>query len=76
MSEARTRHEGVIRERLPNAMYQVELADGRRLRGHVVGEARVSLGRLIGGDAVLLEISPYDTGSCHIVGRVPGTRGR
>jgi translation initiation factor IF-1 len=66
----------VVRERLPNSMYQVELEGGRRLVAHLAGDARALLTRLVVGDQVLVEVSPTDRGECRILGRVPGTRGR
>lgn len=66
----------VIREILPNAMYRVELPGGRLLAAHVAGVARARMTRLVPGDEVEVETSPYDTGTCRIVGRAPGARGR
>ena len=66
----------VVRDRLPNSMYLVELEQGRRLTAHLSGDARARLTKLIEGDEVLVELSRTDRGECRIVGRVPGTRGR
>lgn len=76
MNEASERKHAVVRERLPNAMYGVELDGGRRLVAHLAGEARALLTRLVAGDQVLVETSRTDSGTCRIVGRAPGTRGR
>jgi len=58
-----------VREALPNALYRVELASGSKgaLLAHVAGES--SLLRLRPGDAVFVEIAPYDAGRGRIVRR-------
>ena len=66
----------VVRERLMNSMYRVELEGGIRLVAHVSGDARAVLTRLVSGDEVLVELSRSDCGECRIVGRAPGVRGR
>ena len=52
--------EGIIREALPNAMFQVELDNGHKVLAHISGKMRVHFIRLIPGDKVKLELSPYD----------------
>jgi translation initiation factor IF-1 len=66
----------VVRDRLPNSMYLVELEGGTRRTAHLAGDARALLTRLVAGDEVLVELSRTDRSECCIVGRVPGTRGR
>ena len=70
------RRPAVVRDRLPNSMYLVELEGGGRRTAHLAGEARALLTRLVGGDQVLVELSPTDRGACRIIGRAPGTHGR
>ncbi len=55
-----TEVEGRVVEARPNAMFAVELENGTRVLAHVAGEVRVTLGRLLPGDRVRLELSPYD----------------
>jgi translation initiation factor IF-1 len=52
--------EGTIVEPLPNAMFRVELASGHRLLAHVSGKIRMNYIRILPGDRVLIELSPYD----------------
>jgi len=64
--------EGVVREALPNAMFSVELANGHRVLSHVSGKMRLHFIRILPGDTVTLEMSPYDLTKGRIVYR--GTR--
>jgi len=52
--------EGVIKEALPNAMFQVELDNGHKVLAHISGKMRVHFIRLLPGDKVKIELSPYD----------------
>ncbi|MDO8689327.1 MAG: translation initiation factor IF-1 [Dehalococcoidia bacterium] len=52
--------EGTILEALPNAMFRVELANGHRVLAHVSGKIRLNFIRILPGDRVLVELSPYD----------------
>jgi translation initiation factor IF-1 len=54
--------EGVVVESLPNAMFRVELANGHRVLAHISGKMRVNYIRILPGDRVLIELSPYDLG--------------
>ena len=65
--EGAIKAEGVVVEILPNRMYRVELANGHRLLAYVAGKARLSFARLMPGDRVRLELSPYDLSSGRIV---------
>ena len=51
---------GVVREALPNAMYRVELENKHRVLAHVSGKMRKNFVRILTGDRVLIELSPYD----------------
>lgn len=52
--------EGTVVEALPNATFQVELANGHRLLAHISGKLRMNFIRILPGDKVTLEMSPYD----------------
>ncbi len=52
--------EGVVVEALPNAMFRVELENGHRVLAHVGGKMRMHFIRILPGDKVTVELSPYD----------------
>ena len=52
--------EGTVKEALPNAMFRVELANGHRVLAHISGRMRLHYIRILPGDKVLVELSPYD----------------
>ena len=52
--------EGVVVEKLPNAMFQVELPNGHRIMAHISGKMRMNFIRIYPGDKVTIELSPYD----------------
>ncbi len=52
--------EGTVAEALSNAMFQVELANGHRVLAHISGKIRMNYIRILPGDKVLIELSPYD----------------
>ena len=52
--------EGTVSEPLPNAMFRVELANGRKVLAHISGKIRLHYIRILPGDKVLVELSPYD----------------
>ena len=59
--------EGVVVEALPNKTYQVELANGHRLRAFVAGKARRTFAGLAPGDRVKLQLTPYDLSAGRIL---------
>jgi len=61
--------EGTITETLPNAMFRVELDNGHKVLAHVSGKMRMSYIKILPGDRVLLELSPYDLSRGRIVWR-------
>lgn len=52
--------EGTVLEPLPNAMFTVELANGHKVLAHVSGKIRMNFIRILPGDKVTVELSPYD----------------
>jgi translation initiation factor IF-1 len=52
--------DGIIKESLSNAMFRVELENGHVITAHISGKMRMHYIRLLPGDKVKLEISPYD----------------
>ncbi|MBI4188146.1 MAG: translation initiation factor IF-1 [Chloroflexi bacterium] len=52
--------EGVVMEALPNAMFRVELSNGHKVLAHISGKIRLHYIRILPGDRVLVELSPYD----------------
>ena len=52
--------EGTILEKLPNAMFQVELENGHKILAHISGKLRMNFIRILPGDKVKIEMSPYD----------------
>jgi translation initiation factor IF-1 len=52
--------EGTVVEPLPNAMFRVELENGHRVLAHISGKMRMHYIRILPGDKVVVELSPYD----------------
>ncbi len=52
--------EGVVVEAMPNAMFRVELENGHQLLAHISGKLRMNFIRILPGDKVTVEMSPYD----------------
>lgn len=61
--------EGTVLEPLPNAMFRVELENGHKLLAHISGKMRMHYIRILPGDRVVVEISPYDLNRGRIVYR-------
>lgn len=61
--------EGTVVEPLPNAMFTVELENGHRVLAHVSGKIRMNFIRILPGDKVTVELSPYDLTRGRIVYR-------
>jgi translation initiation factor IF-1 len=85
MSERRERKEpkgdkleydGVVQEALPNAMFRVKLENGHEILGHTAGKMRKNRIRVLTGDDVLVELTPYDLTKGRITYRfMPGRGG-
>ena len=54
------RIEGVVKELLPGTMFRVEIQSGHLVTAHISGKMRMNFIRILPGDAVTLEMSPYD----------------
>ena len=61
--------DGVIKETLPNAMFRVELENGHVVTAHISGKMRLHYIKLLPGDKVKLEMSPYDLTKARITYR-------
>ncbi len=63
------RLEGKVTEALPNAVFRVELENGHKVMAHVSGRMRMHFIRILPGDSVSVELSPYDLTKGRIVYR-------
>ena len=63
------RVEAEVKEALPNAMFKVELENGHEVLAHVSGKMRMNYIRILPGDTVTVELSPYDLSKGRIVYR-------
>ena len=61
--------EGKVVEKLPNAMFKVELENGHIVLAHISGKLRMNYIRILPGDKVTLEMSPYDLSKGRIIWR-------
>ena len=61
--------EGTVVEALPNAMFQVELPNGHKILAHISGKLRMNFIRILPGDKVTSELSPYDLTKGRIIWR-------
>ena len=61
--------EGKVVETLPNAMFRVELENGHRVLAHISGKMRMHFIKILPGDKVTVELSPYDLTSGRIIYR-------
>lgn len=64
-------HEGVITESLPNGMFRVRLDNDDLILGYISGKIRRSFIRILPGDKVKVEVSPYDLTKGRIIYRLP-----
>ena len=60
---------GKVIEKLPNAMFQVELENGHQVLAHISGKLRMNYIRILPGDKVTIELSPYDISKGRIIWR-------
>lgn len=52
--------EGIVRESLPNTMFQVEIGNGHTILAHISGKLRMNFIKILPGDKVTVQMSPYD----------------
>ena len=69
MSKELIKVEGVVKELLPNTMFRVELPNKHSVLAHISGKMRLNFIRILPGDTVTLEISPYDLTKGRIIFR-------
>ncbi len=67
--EEALRVEAVVSEALPNAMFRVKLENGHIILAHISGKMRVNYIRILPGDRVIVEMSPYDLSRGRIITR-------
>ncbi|HHD62894.1 MAG TPA: translation initiation factor IF-1 [Desulfobulbaceae bacterium] len=68
--------EGTIIEPLPNAMFRVELENGHKVLAHISGKMRMHYIKILPGDQVTVELSPYDLTRGRVTFRSKGGKGR
>lgn len=61
------RVQATVTEALPNAMFRVELENGHKILAHVSGKMRMNFIRILPGDSITIEMSPYDLNRGRIV---------
>jgi translation initiation factor IF-1 len=61
--------EGIVEEALPSTTFRVKLIDGREVLAHLSGKLRLNFIRILSGDRVMVELSPYDEKRGRIVFR-------
>ena len=69
MSKDLIKVEGIVKELLPNTMFRVELPNKHSVLAHISGKMRLNFIRILPGDTVTLEISPYDLSKGRIIFR-------
>jgi len=62
--------EGIVEEALPSTLFRIKLDDGEEILGHLAGKLRINFIKVLPGDRVRVEVSPYDTTKGRIVHRL------
>ena len=65
--------EGIVTEAYPNAVFQVQLPNGHKILAHISGKLRMNFIRVLPGDKVTIELSPYDLTKGRITWRGKGS---
>ncbi|MDQ5882678.1 MAG: translation initiation factor [Patescibacteria group bacterium] len=68
--EKALRKEGVVTEALRNAMFRVQLNEGEEVLAHLAGKLRLNHIKILAGDKVIVELSPYDSKRGRIIYRL------
>ncbi len=68
-TEGKIEKSGIVKENLPNALFRVELEDGREVLAHISGKMRIHRIKVLPGDSVRVELSPYDPNRGRVVYR-------
>ena len=68
--QASIEQDGIIREALSNAMFRVELENGHEIIAHISGKMRMNYIKILPGDKVKVEMSPYDLDKARITWRL------
>ena len=61
--------DGIVKESLPNTLFRVELEDGQVVLCHLAGKMRINYVRILPGDRVKIEMTPYDLAKGRIIYR-------
>ena len=61
--------DGIVKEALPNATFRVELPNGHEVLAHISGKLRINYIKILPGDSVKMEMSPYDLSKARITWR-------
>ncbi len=61
--------EGTVKELLPNTMFKVQIEGGHTVLAHISGKMRLNFIRILPGDSVMMEMSPYDLSKGRIIFR-------
>lgn len=69
MTEKNIRKEGIVIEKLPNATFRVKLDDNNEILAYISGKMRLNKIKILPGDKVIMELSPYDNSRGRIVYR-------
>ena len=75
MAKESIEFEGIIKESLPNAMFRVELDNGHLVLAHISGKIRKNFIKILPGDRVKVELTPYDLNRGRITFRVQDKKG-
>ncbi len=70
MSKEKISIEGVVLENLPGTLFKIKLEDGREILGHLSGKMRLNFIKILSGDKVRVEMSPYDDTKGRIILRL------